>query len=169
MNKHLILLRHAKSDWSLSSAQDYDRPLSGRGIVDAAGTGQWLKNHNYAPDYVLSSPALRTWQTTEAVSYSIEISMPNIHYDKNIYMADCDSLLKILRNISTDYKCVLLVGHNPGLDELLLYLAADKLKLTRNDKLLTTAAVAILSIPDEWNNLHTHSATLINIMRPKKL
>lgn len=163
------MLRHAKSDWSRSSVQDYDHPLSGRGILDATGIGQWLKNHDHAPDYVISSPALRAWQTSEAVSYSLGVSAQNVHYDRNIYMADRDSLLKILASISADYRCVLLEGHNPGLDELLIYLAADKLKLSRNDKLLTTAAVAILLIPDEWNNLSAHSASLIKIMRPKKL
>ena len=169
MNGQLILLRHAKSDWSLSSSQDYDRPLSGRGIVDAAAIGQWLKDHDYLADYVVSSPALRAWQTAEAVSYSLGISAQNVHYEKAIYMADSDSLLKILGSISADHKRVLLVGHNPGLDELLVYLAADKLKLTRNDKLLTTASVAILSIPDDWNNLPKHAASLVEMKRPKEL
>ena len=169
MNRQLILLRHAKSDWSLSSRKDYDRPLSGRGTVDVAGIAQWLKGNNYLPDHVISSPALRAWQTTEAVSYSLGISAQNIHYDKNIYMADRNNLLKVFENISANYKSVLLVGHNPGLDELLIYLAAKKLKLTKNGKLLTTAAAAILSIPGDWNNLSAQSASLVDIMRPKEL
>jgi len=169
MNRQLILLRHAKSDWSLSSRQDYGRPLSGRGIVDVAGIGRWLKDHDYLPDYVISSPALRAWQTAESVSYSLGISAQIVHYDKNIYLADCNSLLKILKNLSENYRSVLLVGHNPGLDELLIYLAARKLKLTRNNKLLTTAAVAILSMPDDWNKLSAHSASLVDMVHPKEL
>jgi len=169
MNRQLILLRHAKSDWSLSSRQDYDRPLSGRGMVDAVRIGQWLKTNEYIPDHVISSPALRAWQTTEAVCNSLPISAKNIHYDRNIYMAERDDLLKVIENISGDCVKVLLVGHNPGLDDLLIYLAADKLKLTTNGKLLTTAAAAILSVSGDWKNLSAHSGSLLDMVRPKEL
>ncbi|MFT5083587.1 MAG: phosphohistidine phosphatase [Lentisphaeria bacterium] len=166
MNRKLILMRHAKSDWSQTSREDFDRPLGGRGIVDATGMGQWLKRHDHVPDTVISSPALRAWQTAEAVSFALSVSMKNIHYDRSTYMAESEQLLQVLKDAPARSGCVLLIGHNPELDELLTYLAADRLKRTSDGKLITTAAVAILSIPGDWNNLSAGSGHLLEMKRP---
>ena len=169
MNRKLILLRHAKSDWSQPSCEDFDRPLSGRGIVDVNAIGTWLKRQGHVPDYVISSPALRAWQTTEAVCYSLGVSADDVHYDSGAYMADRDGLLKILEKIPADDKCVLLVGHNPGLDDLLIYLSEDELKLTDNGKLLTTAAAAVLTMSGDWKVHGAHCGRLLDMKRPKEL
>lgn len=169
MSRQLILMRHAKSAWDSLASSDYERTLTERGLLDAARMGQWLKENGFIPDYVLSSPALRAWQTTESVSHALGLESHQVLYDKSVYLAGRDSLLKMLDKIPADKKTVLLVGHNPGLDQLLIYLAANKLNFTDTGKLLTTASAAILSMPQDWNNLSVHAANLLQLMRPKQL
>lgn len=169
MTKQLIMIRHAKSDWSLPAIDDFERPLAGRGIVDCAKIGQWLAAQGCSVDCVISSSALRAWQTTEAIAYSLGISRQKIQYDGKLYLADSDDMLKIIRKQADNCDTLLLVGHNPGMDQLLIELTAHKLKLTENGKLLTTASVAMLSIPDDWKNLATHSGNIIVMMRPREL
>ncbi|MDT8383271.1 MAG: histidine phosphatase family protein [Gammaproteobacteria bacterium] len=169
MNRQLTLLRHAKSDWDSLSDSDYDRPLSHRGIRDANRVGRWLQEQAYAPDYIVSSPALRARQTIEAVNSVLEIAPQHIHYDSNIYMANRETLLQVLAGIPKKYSSILLVGHNPGLDELLVYLCAGKPEHSKDGKLLTTAAIASLAMPDNWKDLPPHACNLLKLIRPKDL
>lgn len=168
MTRTLIILRHAKSDWD-QSCSDYDRPLNKRGRRDAPSIGTWLGAQSVQPERVLSSPARRTRETVEAVSTAAGIAPAAIEWDERIYLASLDQLLTLLGERADDPACIMLVGHNPGLEDLLLYLARDPIPRGRNGKLLTTATLARLVVDSDWQHLARGCASLETIVRPRDL
>ncbi len=167
--RQLLLLRHAKSDWSNNLA-DFDRPLAARGWNNAEKMGLWLQQQSLMPDYIVSSPAKRAQQTVEVVTEPIAIKLSEIHFDASIYEAGLSDLIKVLKQIPSDAQQVLLVGHNPGFDQLLAYLANDvETALTDEGKLMTTCALAQLNMPDDWGQLAPGCAELVSITRAKML
>ena len=167
--KHnLIVMRHAKSDWSTSASNDFDRPLSRRGDRDAPRMAAWLAQQSLLPDIIISSPALRTKQTVLAVVEKLGIPEQEIIWEASIYEASLDQLLEVLDRYSAAAESVLLVGHNPGLDSLVEYLS-DRPPLYRRGKLMTTAAVAVLDYGDKEISTREHSARLELLVRPKDL
>lgn len=166
--RQLILMRHAKSDWDSSAASDYDRPLARRGLKDAPRMGRWLKKQKLLPDRIISSPALRAKQTTEQVCQELSFATASVNYDERIYAAESAELLSVIHDIPDNVKCVILVGHNPGMDTLLQYLAGY-VAPNHSGKLMTTAAVAVLQLKDSWSALTAGSAKLVGLKRPKEL
>lgn len=167
-NHKLIVMRHAKSDWSTSAASDFDRPLSRRGNRDAPRMALWLADQGLVPGLVLCSPALRTKQTVLAVVEQLNIPEQEIFWTPEIYEAPLDRLLDVLDKYASAADSVLLVGHNPGLDSLVEYLSSTP-PLYRRGKLMTTAAVAILDFGDRAISTREHSAHLECLVRPKDL
>jgi phosphohistidine phosphatase len=143
MTHELLLLRHAKSDWSVE-ADDFSRPLNKRGRRAAKKIGRWLHEQNLTPDTILSSPAMRALSTAQRVCRQLNINESAIIVDPRIYEADALTLLDILKTDCHEHR-VLLVGHNPGLEDLLLRLVPDSIPLSANGKCLSTAALAHLS------------------------
>ncbi len=169
MTRRLWLLRHGKSDWHGETAHDFDRPLAGRGEGDAARVGEWLSKRGTAPDYVVSSPARRARQTTLAVCGALGIGEKRIFWDPRIYGASLDQLLDVLADCPATAACTLLVGHNPGLDELLMHLAGSRVETDAKGKLMTTAALADLAMPFAWGTLPPGCAELVTLQRPREL
>ena len=168
MARQLLILRHGKSDWE-TGATDIDRPLKARGKRSARRIGSWLRKQGLVPDHIVTSPAKRARLTAESVCRSIGRSVESIVQDSRIYEAGVSNLLDVLADCPDDAQCVLLVGHNPGLEILLSYLSGNTLTRSGNHKLLPTAAVAQLEMPDRWNNLHNDSAHLVTLIRPRNL
>lgn len=169
MNKQLLILRHAKSDWSANYNRDIERPLNTRGKNDAGLIGSWIAEHHLEPDYILCSPAKRTRSTIDNLSGHIEITGIQTVYPNVLYLADLDTLLTIIRNAPEPVQRLLLVGHNPGLEELLCYLSNQPIPLTTNGKLFTTANLAVLEIPGSFNQVKQHSAVISSLVRPADL
>ncbi len=167
MARELLLLRHAKSDWDSGAASDFDRPLAKRGKKDAPNMGAWLYREGLVPDYVISSPAKRARQTATRVCKSLDFKKGQIVWEPRIYEADVQTLLKVLAECPLQARTVLCVGHNPGLAELLLYLAGDEITIPRDGKVLPTATVARLEMPDDWGHLEPGCAHLVSITRPR--
>lgn len=167
--RELLILRHAKSSWDTEAAMDHDRPLAKRGKRDAKRIGNWLREQEIMPDSVLSSPALRAAQTTGAICKTLHIDAKRVVWDPRIYAATAGSLLDIVRERPESERIVLLVGHNPGLEHLILYLCGDAVEIPEDGKLLPTAALARLGAPREWNALSEGSVTLRSITRPGSL
>lgn len=166
--KTLYLLRHAKSAWDTGAADDFSRPLNQRGEEDAPKIGLWLQQQDLAPECVISSPALRAWQTITAVCHVLNIDTQTIHFDRRLYLASRSDLCHIIEQTGDNFDSLLLVGHNPGLDELLEYLVGGELPRTSSGKLLTTASLAIVQLPN-WHPLKRHQAHLLELIRPKSL
>ncbi len=162
----LLLLRHGKSDWT-QFTRDFQRPLKRRGIRGAQAIGKWLLQHQLIPDYLISSPAVRALHTAELVSQAVGLDQGIITQEPDIYEASVRDLLAVLSGIPSHTQCVMLVGHNPGLEDLILHLAVNRIPAA--DKLMPTAALASFNMPDDWTELSPGCAELISIIRPGSL
>lgn len=169
MPRELLILRHAKSDWGSGAQADFDRPLSRRGKHDAPRIGSWLYREGLVPDHVVSSPAERARQTTLKVCKGLDIGKKHIVWDPDLYEASVSDLLAALARCPSHAATVLLVGHNPGLEELMQHLVGDDLEMPADGKLLPTAALARLEMPEDWGRLDQGCAQLVSVCRPKGL
>jgi phosphohistidine phosphatase len=161
--KTLLLLRHAKSSWKDAELDDHDRPLNKRGKRDAPRMGQLLKDEDLLPDWIVASTAKRARKTAEHVihhsGYRGETRITGELYD-----AHRDQLLAVVSSLPDAANRVLLIGHNPGFEELLE-------SLTGQCVALTTAALAHLQSPAAaWNELAAaSSAELVKVWQPREL
>lgn len=169
MSRELLILRHAKSDWDSRVATDFDRPLAKRGRKDAPSVGAWLYREGMVPDYFVSSPAERARETAIKVCRALDLKKKRIVWDDAIYEADLTALLAVLRRIPAEADTVLLVGHNPGLEDLVRFLSGDDLDEPEDGKLMPTAALARLEMPDDWTSLEPGCAAMIGVVRPRHL
>jgi len=160
--KHLFLLRHAKSSWDDDSLDDFDRPLNPRGKKAAPMMGKVLKERDIAPDIVLCSPAKRTKQTLKLVSETAKLKS-DVTFDEAIYDASAADLRKLLKKQKDSVKSILLIGHNPGLEELLEDLTG------KYERLPTAALVRVEITADEWSSINNGGNKLAWIVRPKDL
>ena len=168
--KTLTLLRHAKSAWDDPVERDFDRPLNGRGRRAAARIGRWLKDDGAAFDHVVASPALRVRQTIEGIEDGIGRPLGPL-FDSRIYLASAATLLELVQRFDAATGTALLIGHNPGLEDLLLMLASpgDPLRDEAETK-YPTATVAVLRLPvDRWTDAAEGTATLVHFIRPRDL
>jgi phosphohistidine phosphatase len=120
--KELLLLRHAKSSWATPGLADFDRPLNKRGRRAAAALARFLEDEGLRPALVLSSDSRRTRETLDLIHGALG-SRVTIHLEPRLYLADPSTLLDCLRKIPGDVPSVLMLGHNPGLQEFALALA----------------------------------------------
>ncbi|WP_242471080.1 SixA phosphatase family protein [Thiocystis violacea] len=164
-----MLLRHAKSDWESLVSTDFERPLAKRGKSDAPKVGAWLYREGLVPDHVVSSPAERARQTAAKVCKRLDFKKKRIIWDEDLYEAGLPALLGVLSRCPEQAVTVLIIGHNPGLEELLMYLVGEDLEHPDDGKLLPTATVARLEMPDDWSRLGPGSAQLVSITRPRSL
>lgn len=164
----LLIMRHAKSDWS-ANVDDFDRPLSKRGYKDAKKMGTWLKQQKLVPDLIVSSPATRTKQTISIVCDQLGKNAPETIWDDRIYETGLHDLLQVVTEHGKNARCMLLTGHNPGLDHLVDYLVKDEPPRSATGKLMTTAAIAILDYGNAGINGKKQSARLLQVARPKEI
>ncbi|MGZ8176063.1 MULTISPECIES: SixA phosphatase family protein [Methylobacter] len=167
MTHELLLLRHAKSDWAVDM-DDFSRPLKKRGQRAAKQVGRWLHEQHLIPDTILSSPATRALATAQRVCRQLDIDESAIVCDPRIYEANALTLMTVLKT-SCHGRRVLLVGHNPGLEDLLLKLIPHSVPLSANGKCLSTAALAQLTFKGDWTELTEGCAKLVTLIRPDSL
>jgi phosphohistidine phosphatase len=159
--KRLLVLRHAKSSWADTSLDDWQRPLNDRGRRDAPRAGAWLRDRKLVPDLIVTSDAVRARETAAAVAdetgYARQISV-----EPSLYHATPADAIAVLKNISNqNARTVLIVGHNPGLEDLVNRLSGE-----HHD--LVTAAIVELAVPiDRWRDLDlTIPATIGGTWQP---
>ena len=158
--KILLLLRHGKSSWDDPALRDFDRPLKKRGIKAALRIGKFMREREVRPDLVLCSPAKRAAQTAELVWKSAHLDC-ELRYEKRLYAASAAAMRDVLSEEGANV--VLLVGHNPGLQELVQY-------LTGEFKEIPTAALARIVLEVEsWSELREQSGRLDWLVLPKSL
>ena len=168
MSRELMLLRHGKSDWS-EQLDDFDRPLKERGRQGAQRIGVWLQQQALPPEQVVSSPAERAIATAQLAVMAMGQDVRGIVQDRRIYAARVKDLLQVLANVPDSARRVLLVGHNPGLEELTEYLEGKPIPLPSDGKLLPTATLANIEMPDNWRDLKPGSGRLTGITRAGNL
>jgi phosphohistidine phosphatase len=142
--------------------------LAKRGKKDAPRVGEWLYREGLVPDFVISSPAERARQTAVKVCKAMDFKKKRICWDKEIYDADVPALLSVLGRCPQTAATVLLIGHNPGLEGLLRFLAGDEVETAPDGKLLPTATLARLEMPRDWSDLEPCCAQLVAVWRPRK-
>jgi phosphohistidine phosphatase len=168
MQRELLLLRHGKSDWG-AGTDDFHRPLRFNGKRDAQRLGNWLICRGLLPDYVVSSPAERASATAAKVCNTMGIGMRAIHLDERLYAASLDNLCATLADCPVQARRVLLVGHNPGLEQLLTFLLQEAIPPSKGGKRLPTASLARLVVPNQWHRVAAGCATLAGFTRPAAL
>jgi phosphohistidine phosphatase len=170
--KILGLFRHAKSDWHDPRARDFDRPLNERGRKGAAIMGRHIREHGVSWDRVISSPAIRCAETIEIAVEAAERPF-GINWDRRIYLASSATLLDLLREIEGEPRSVLMVGHNPGLEDLIFDLVPDDGTSPLRDVVevkFPTASYAVLELAiDRWADLREPCARLVHLTRPRDL
>jgi phosphohistidine phosphatase len=162
--KRLFLLRHAKSSWEDEDLPDHDRPLAPRGRKAAKRMAKHLRDEGIAPSLVLCSSARRTRQTLERVE-----PRGAVRVERELYGASASQLLERLRRVPDETQSVMLIGHNPAVQELALELAADGDQLADVERKFPTCALATLSLPGTWSELEAGAAELVAFVRPKDL
>lgn len=153
----LILLRHAKSDWSGGEA-DVDRPLAKRGIRQAPEAGRWLNASIDRIDLAVVSPAVRARSTWDLVSAELDAPPPT-RIDERVYAASVGELLAVVREVSHDIGTVAVVGHNPGMADLVA-------RLTEQWVDMPTSAIAVVALPGSWSAAGRSPAVLRASGRP---
>lgn len=162
MSRELWLLRHAKAKRD-TQLDDFDRPLKKRGKQAALKLGAWLQQQHNVPDWVISSPAKRAMATATRVLEGMDEMDLTIVRDKRLYAEGVERLKTVLAECPANTQQVLLVGHNPELEDLLSYLVGAS-NLPDKEKLLPTAALARIAMPNDWAHLDAGSAQLIALI-----
>jgi phosphohistidine phosphatase len=160
--KTLLLLRHAKSSWKVLDQPDFERPLNGRGEKSAPLMGRYLRKQKIEPSLILCSPAERARQTAALFAEAARTNA-ELRYDERIYEASGLRLLEVVTQADEGADTVLLVGHNPGLEELVLL-------LTGEPRLMPTAALAKIDLSvDKWGKVKEQAGRLDWVVKPKEL
>ena len=158
----LYLLRHGKSSWNDDSLRDFDRPLKGRGRKAAEMVGQRLATEKLRKPLVICSPALRTRETLDIVRSCCGLTAEE-RFDDRIYEASLRDLLLVVSEIPDQKRVVILIGHNPGFEELLGF-------LTREQRRMPTCALAKIKLDIEsWKDVISREGKLEWFTTPKEL
>lgn len=162
--KTLWLMRHAKSDWSDPSLADFDRPLNQRGKKDAPLMGRWIQSSGRMPDRIISSPATRARLTTLRVAEACGLDRGAIDWWADFYPGAVAETVEYLKQTPLESEHVLMIGHNPALEELVSFLtSSNKLWLK-----LPTAAIAMMAVDiAEWNEIGSGKCQLTGLITPK--
>jgi phosphohistidine phosphatase len=168
--KTLTLLRHAKSGWDDPVSRDFDRPLNPKGQRAAAIVGRHMKTLGLAFDHVVASPAARVVETLGHVGrgYGSDLAAA---WDQRIYLASPATLLDVVHDLPPQAERVLLAGHNPGLEELVLLLVPDDGALRGEvEAKFPTASLAEIRFDGAgWEDVRPGEGTLVRFVRPRDL
>ncbi len=168
--RRLILLRHAKSDWPDGIA-DPERPLAHRGRLAAPRIGQYLAQEALMPDRVLVSPARRTRETWELVAPQLP-GIPHVLSEPRLYEASATRLLSLLREQPASAHALMLVGHNPGTEDLADTLVGGGPGIARESmqEKFPTGAFAVIDLPiDDWADVVPETGRLDRFVTPRGL
>lgn len=146
--KTLIIIRHAKSSWSDEGLSDHDRRLNERGRKDAVAMGAYLQNQQVRIDHVYCSTARRAVKTLKRISRHYAFNEFQIQFTDDLYLAELPQLLELIRSVRADLDHVAIIGHNPGLTELVNYLTGDNL-----GNLPTTGVYIVDLSIDAWEEV----------------
>ena len=165
--KRLFLLRHAKSSWDDPGLDDHDRPLAPRGRRATALIAEHLRRVRIGPILVLCSSAKRTRETLEGLLPALD--PVEVLIERELYGASSEGLMQRLHAVPDDVESVLLLGHQPAIQQLALHLSGDGSELERVRAKFPTAALATLTFAGEWSELGPRSAALVDYVKPKQL
>jgi phosphohistidine phosphatase len=173
--KRLLLLRHAKAVPAGSGIEDHDRELMDRGRRDAPAVGAYMAAHKFLPDLVLSSTARRTVETVTLLAERLE-GVQHIDCVDALYLAGAREMLAVIRSVRSSVDCLLVVGHNPGIEQLATLLSREPVKRKERDRFglldekFPTAAMAVLDFDIlRWRDVAPGQGELTDFVRPRDL
>jgi len=169
--KTVTLLRHAKSGWDDPVSRDFDRPLNAKGKRAAAMVGRQMRTLGLAFDQVLASPAVRVVETLDEIVAGYGRTLAP-HWDRRLYLASAVTILDLVRDLPADIDHVLVVGHNPGLEDFVLMMVADEPHPLRDavEAKYPTASLAELQFDvADWADLAGGGARFTRFVRPRDL
>lgn len=170
--KTLTVLRHAKSSWDDAVSRDFDRPLNARGQRAAVTVGRHMRSEGLSFDHVVASPAVRITETVEQVETGYGSALAPA-WDRRIYLASASTLMDVVHELPAGADSALLIGHNPGLEDLVLMLvpdrAGDALRDAVEEKFPTAALAVITFETEDWGAIRPGSGTLVRFVRPRDL
>jgi phosphohistidine phosphatase len=167
----LMLLRHAKSDWSTAGQRDHDRPLAARGRGAAPQIGTYMARHKLVPERIICSTAIRTRETWDLVGAALP-KAPPATFERKLYDADPDDIVDVIRSAGRDVRRLLVLGHNPGLHETanLLVASGDLDARERLREKLPTAGLVVIDFAfGSWDKVHADSGRLDRFVVPRML
>lgn len=160
--REVLIMRHAKSDWSDSSLEDFDRPINDRGARDAPRIGQFLKHTGNIPASIICSDAVRASMTADYVTNTM-VYKNEISWNHAFYNGSAHDYLEAIKNARDKHERIMLIGHNPTIEQTCDLLCGGSFKMP-------TAAVACFEIAlNKWNQLEENMAVLKWLMIPKVL
>jgi phosphohistidine phosphatase len=172
LTKTLYILRHAKSGWDDPVARDFDRPLNRRGQKAAGVMGAWMKAQGIAFDHIIASPAVRVIETVDYVARSYGKRIEPV-WERRVYLASSATLMDVLREISDNAVSVLMIGHNPGLEDLILDLVPEDidpaLRSSVYEKFPTAALAQVEIDTQKWADIERGKGRLTRFTRPRDL
>lgn len=168
--KRLTVLRHAKSSWADSKLEDFNRPLNDRGWKAARRLGRELEKEGVKFDLIIASPAGRVRETIDGLTESLKLNV-EIRFEPRMYAASEEMLLKIVEEIPESAHAPLMVGHNPGLQQLIIELTHHSDDLRRRvERKFPTAALAKIELPARrWAEVEPGSGEIASLILPKEL
>ena len=171
--KRLLLLRHAKTEPGGAGIDDHERALMARGREDAPKLGRYIRQCGYDPDLILSSTSRRTVETVELVTDTLS-GVARVDYMDALYLAEPEVILQVIRLAPDKMKGVMVVGHNPGLEQIATLLAREPVKRKERDRFdmleekFPTAALAVLDFEVErWRDIEPGEGALKDFVRPR--
>jgi len=169
--KTIYLARHAKSSWTTGSA-DFGRPLSVRGETDAMKVGRKMFDLDWRPQKIISSPAVRAKLSCQVYCEILKFNEEDIEWNSDIYNACTITLLQLLTNLDENTESVMLLGHNPSMEDLIVHLCGYSQvneQKQADGKIFTTANVAKITTESLWKDIVMDEMQLHKILRPKEL
>jgi phosphohistidine phosphatase len=167
----LMILRHAKAEKSAPGMRDRDRPLAPRGRKDAPRMGAYMVHHGLVPDHALVSIARRTRETWDGLAPTFATEVP-VSFEDRLYEAGPEAIVALLKEIERPVRALLVIGHNPGLQEAarLLVAAGEVEARERLNEAFPTSGLAVIDFAgDDWEKLHFRSGRLERFVTPRML
>ncbi len=165
--KYVLLLRHAKSSWDDPALEDFDRPLSGRGLKDAPKMGKFLRKSGYCPEYIVSSTAQRARQTTELCLDGMKRDESIVKWDDGLYFESVAKYISAIHHAPRTTETIMLVGHNPLIEATATILSGGKDRTVF--RVPTAGLVCLESFAASWDELSPGTCQIKWMMIPKVL
>lgn len=154
-------MRHAKSSWKTDAISDKERPLNKRGRLAAKQMADFLIARDLVPSTVLSSTAIRAEMTSRLLLENFNADIEMQFFD-SLYLAPPENYLDAIASNAQSHQNVMCVGHNPGMEELVMMLSGEH-------EFMSTAAIAMFTVNGEWDRLDRGNCGLIEVFRPKEI
>lgn len=170
--KRLITFRHAKSGWDQPALRDFDRALNDKGRRAAATMGRHMRTSGVRFDHIIASPAVRVTETLDAMLDGYGRRLPP-SWDRRAYLASAQTLLEIVQDAPEEIENLMLAGHNPGIEELVLLLSTEAgeeeiaARASIGDKYPTASVAELTFDVDHWADVDEGGGHLVRFVRPR--